>query len=139
MGTSFEEKSVWIQLAGVGVGLLAYLVVAGRLLAGGVREMPAFAAVLALATILVVGVVVAGHVLAAVVGRREDRDERDRLIEWRAEHGSSWVLAAGVCGAVACMILGVENVWTASVLFVSLALSELMGLGLRLVYYRRGV
>ncbi|CAN5737329.1 hypothetical protein BH11PLA1_BH11PLA1_06700 [soil metagenome] len=139
MGTSFEEKSVWIQLAAMVLGLGTYFVLAWSLLTSGVREMTAFAAVFLVATVFMVMVLSAGHIVAALASRPEGRDERDRLISWRSEHNSSWVVAAGVCGAVACMVLRVENVWTVNLLLLSLALSEVLGFILRLVYYRRGV
>ncbi len=49
MSTSFEEKSVWIQLIGMVVGLGAYFVVAGRMLAGGELAMSAFATIFMIA------------------------------------------------------------------------------------------
>ena len=43
-----------------------------------------------------------------------------------------------IVGAITLMTLGVDNVWSANVLMLFLALSELLGLGLRLIAYRRG-
>ncbi len=139
MGTSFEEKSVWIQLASMVLGLGTYFIIAGGMLSGGVREVPAFATLFLFATAFMAVLLIAGHIVAAIASRPEGRDERDRLISWRAEHNSSWVVAAGVCGAVTCMILGIENVWTANLLLLSLALSEVLGFVLQLIYYRRGL
>ena len=42
-------------------------------------------------------------------------------------------------GAVTCMATGVDNVWTANLLLLSLALAEMLGFALKIVYYRRGV
>lgn len=139
MGASFEEKSVWIQLVGMLAGMGGYFVVAGGMLARGERAMPAYAALFLVATALMVIFLVAGHVVAAIASRPEGRDERDRLIEWRAESHSSWVVAAGVLGAVTAMVLGIENVWIANGLLLSLVLSETLGFVLRLVAYRRGL
>lgn len=139
MGASIEEKSVWVQLVGMVVALGAYFVLAGRLLAAGVEAMPAYAALFIVATVGLVVALVAGHVVMAIVSRPEGRDERDRLIEWRAEHNSGWVQAAGVLTAVACMVVGVGNVWTANLLLLSMAASQVLSYVLRLVYYRRGV
>jgi len=138
MNPSFEEKSVIIQLAGLVVGLGAYFLTAGRLLASGVREMPAFAAVFAVAVVALVIFLIAGHILAAIGSSPEETDERDRLIAWRAEHRSSWLLGAGVLAAVALMTVGVDNVWTANLLLLALTLSEILALTLRLIDYRRG-
>lgn len=139
MAASFEEKSVWVQLISVVLGLGVYVVVAGMMIANGVTAMPAYAALFMVATVLMVILLIAGHIVAAISGRVEGRDERDRLIEWRAEHHSSWLLAVGVLVAVTGMVCAVDNVWNAHVLLLSLIFSELLGFILRLVYYRRGL
>lgn len=138
MRASFEEKSVWIQLVAIVLGLGAYFVLAGRMLAAGVREMPAYAALFMVSVAAMVVFLVVAHVVAAVASRPESRDERDRVIAWRSEHNSSWLLAVGVLGAVVCMVLSIDNVWTANLLVLSLAMSEVLGFVLRIVYYRRG-
>ena len=138
MNRSFEEKSVWIQLIGMVLGLGWYFMVAGRLLAGGVKEMAAYAAIFLAATAGMVVFLVVRHIIAAVTARPEGRDERDRMFEWRAEHWSSWLVAVGVRSAVTCMVFRIDNVWTANLLLLSLAMSEMLGFVLRLVYYRRG-
>ena len=86
-----------------------------------------------------VAVMVAAHVAVAIVSRPEGRDERDRLIEWRAESQSGWLVGAGVLAGVTGMTLSWPNLWTAHVLLLSLFLSELLKLALQLVYYRRGI
>jgi hypothetical protein len=139
MSTSFEEKSVWIQLTCMVVGLGAYFVLAGNMLAAGVRAMPAFAALFMVAVGFMVILLIAGHVIAALSRRPEVRDERDRIIAWRAEHNSSWVLAVGVFAAMTCMVFSIDNVWTANLLLLFLGLSEALGFVLQIVYYRRGL
>ncbi len=139
MSASFEEKSVWIQLGALSICLGAYFVIAGRLLASGVREMSAFASLFIGAVVVMVFLMIIAYAVAALTGKPEGRDERDRLIEWKAEHRSGWLTAAGMLAAVACMAAGVASVWTANLLLLSLALAEILGLVLRIVYYRRGV
>ena len=139
MSMSFEEKSVWIQLVGMVLGLGAYFVVAGQMATSGVRAMPAYAAVFMVAVVAMVVFLIIAHILAAVIGKPEASDERDRLIAWRSEHNSSWIAAAGILAAVTCMVFGVDNVWTANILLLSLAVSEVLGFLLRIIYYRRGV
>ncbi len=139
MGASFEEKSVWIQLAGTVLGLGAYFVVAWRMIDAGVRELLPFAAVFLAASGLLAIIIVAGHIVAAVASRPEGRDERDRLIEWRAEANSSWLLAVGIFATLTGMVFSVSNVWTANALLLSLFLTQVLSFVLRLVYYRRGM
>lgn len=138
MSASFEERSVWIQLVAMILGLGAYFVVAGRMLAEGVREMPAFAMVFIVAVIWMVIFLIIAYALAALMAKPERRDERDRIIAWRSEYQSSWVVAVGVLAGVACMVLGVGNVWTANVLLLGLAASEILGFVLQIIAYRRG-
>ncbi|MDX2017738.1 MAG: hypothetical protein SFY95_08895 [Planctomycetota bacterium] len=138
MNASYQEKSVWVQLASLLVGLGAYFVFAGRLLLAGEREMSAFAGLSIAAVVAMVVLLVVGHALAAIGPRPEPSDERDRVISWRSEYRSSWINVAGVLGAVTAMALGVESVWTANVLLLALALAEVVGLVLRLVAYRWG-
>ena len=139
MDTSFEEKSVWIQLVGLVVGLGGYLAVAGLMLSNGVSALPAFVPVFAVAVVLVVAINIAGHVVAAIVGRTDEADERDRFIGCVAESRSSWILGVGVIGAITALILSVGGVWVAHLLLISLFGSEVAKDVLQIVYYRRGI
>ena len=139
MSASFEEKSVWVQLGAMVIALGAYFVAAGGMLASGVRGMEAYAGLFLVAVVVMVVLLIVGHGVAAVTGRVEGRDERDRLIAWKAEHRSGWVTAAGALGAVACLAAGVDGVWAANLLLVSLALAHVLSFSLQIVYYRRGV
>ncbi len=139
MDASFEEKSVWIQLISVVLGLGAYFVVAGIMVANGITVLPAFVPLFIAAIVLQVVVLVIGHAAVAIVSRTDGRDERDRLIEWRAESNSSWILGAGVVMAICGLIVSVDVVWIAHFLLVSLLIAEIAKLGSQLVYYRRGV
>lgn len=139
MSASFEEKSVWMQAAATLLGMATYFTVAGRMMADGVTALPAYAGLFIGAVVLMVVILAAGHAAAAISERPTARDERDRLIAWRAESGSSWVLAAGAVLVLGGMLAGVENVWTAHLLLLSLFLSALLGYALRIIYYRRGV
>ncbi|MCY4015162.1 MAG: hypothetical protein OXG82_20920 [Gammaproteobacteria bacterium] len=139
MDTSFEEKSVWIQLLSLVVGLGGYLVVAGLMLTNGVSALPAFVPVFAVAIVLIVVINVAGHVAAAIASRADEADERDQLIGWRAESRSSWILGLGVIGAIIALILSVGGVWVAHLLLISLFCSEAAKEVLQIVDYRRGI
>ena len=138
MDMSFEEKSIWIQLASLVVGLGGYLVVAGLMLSNGVSALPPFVPIFAAAIVLIVAVNIAGHIVAAITSRSHEADERDRLIDWRAESRTSWILGMGVIGAIVALILSVGSVWVAHLLLVSLFGSEVAKDVLQIVYHRRG-
>jgi hypothetical protein len=139
MGASFEERSVWIQLFSMVLILGGYFLVAWQMLSAGVTVLVPYVPVFAVAVTLMVIVIVVGHAAVAVASRPEGRDERDRLIEWRAESNSGWVVGAGVILGICAMIASVPNVWTAHLLLMSLFLSEVLRFVLQLVYYRRGM
>lgn len=136
---SFEEKSVWVQFLSLVLVLGAYFVISGSLLARGVFTLVPYVPLFAVAVVVLVIILIIGHALAAITGRAEPRDERDRLIGWRAESNSSWLLAAGVFAAICALIAGIEAVWIAHLLLASLFASELLKLSLQILYYRRGV
>lgn len=139
MDASFEEKSVWIQLTSLVLALAGYGYVAWQLLAQGIETMPAYAAVLGAAVVAVVIINVVGHVVAALTGGTDQPDERDRIIEWRAESRSGWLLAAGVVLSIGGLAVGIRPVWIANALLLSLFLAEMLRLVLQLVDYRRGL
>lgn len=135
---SFEEKSAWITLGGLLLTFGLYVALAARMLSAGVHVVVAYVPLFIGITILLVAVLVAGHVIAAVLRRPEPRDERDRLIAWRAEYGSSWLLGVGVLVAIFALATPVGRVWIAHGLLAALVLAEVLKQSLRLVFYRRG-
>ncbi|MEL7239217.1 MAG: hypothetical protein AAGK78_10165, partial [Planctomycetota bacterium] len=139
MSASFEEKSAWIQLIAIAITLGAYFVIAGVLLSRGVTEIKAFVPIFVLTVTVQVVVMVASYLLITVFGARQEKDERDRVILWRAEAGSGWILGVGVLAALGAMVVGVPIVWIANGLLAALVVSELLRCGLQVLYYRRGV
>jgi hypothetical protein len=137
--TTYEERSIWVQLISLIVVLGGYLAVAGVMMANGVPALIAFLPLFVIAVVLLVIVLALGHILALVWGRPERRDERDRLIEWRADSLASHVLGGGVLVAITCMVFEVSNVWVAHLLLLLMLLSEVLKLVLQLVFYRRGM
>jgi hypothetical protein len=139
MSASFEEKSVWIQLLATASVLGAYFVAAGRMYSVGVRHLVPYAPLFAVAVVALVVVLVVGHVVVAIASRPEGRDERDRLIGWRAESRSGWILATGVILSIMGMIASYDDVVIAHLLLLSLLVSQVTAFVLQLVYYRRGL
>lgn len=139
MNASFEEKSVWIQLVAMVATLGCYFAVAARMLSQGIEALPAFVPLFTAAVVLMVMVLVAGYVAVAIASRPEGRDERDRLIGWRAESNASWIVGVGVLTAIAGLVFSVDTVWIAHWLLLSLFISAVVKYVLQLVYYRRGM
>lgn len=139
MNASFEEKSVWVQLVSLVVVLGSYFAIAALMVSNGTTAMIAFVPLFIAAVVLLVVVLTVGHVVIAIAGRPDGRDERDRQIEWRAESNSSWILGAGVITAIAGLIVAVEPVWIAHLLLFSMLLAEVARFIFQIIYYRRGM
>lgn len=137
--TSFEEKSVWIQLISLIVGLGLYFAEAGGMLLSGVTVLAAYMPLFAVAVVFIVAVNVTGHIAVAIASRTDGPDERDRLIGWRSQSNSSWILGVGVIVAIGCMTLSVGEVWVAHLLLLSLFIAEVAKDVVQIVYYRRGM
>jgi hypothetical protein len=139
MNASFEEKSVWIQLFSMVVVLGTYFVRASGMLSRGITDLMAFVPLFLAAVMLLVAVLVAGHIVVAIAGRSEGSDERDRLIGWRAESHSSWILSVGVLAAITGLVMSVDPVWIAHLLLFSILLTDVAKYVFQIAYYRRGV
>jgi hypothetical protein len=88
--------------------------------------------------VLVVIAEVIYHVLIAVSGETET-DERDLLIDARAERFASFALATGVIGTIWHALSHEPSTTTVHLLVVSLAVAEVIKRISQIVYYRRGV
>ncbi len=135
---SFHEKSVWVTMASMMALFGTYFWIAGGMLARGITAAVAYVPLLAVVVAGLVVLITVGHVILAIAERPDDGDERDRLISWRAEHHSAWLLGVGVIAAVFGLAADVGSAWIANGLILSLFLSELLKQSLQLVAYRRG-
>ncbi|WP_428387878.1 hypothetical protein [Mucisphaera sp.] len=138
MSGSFTEKSVWVQLVVMLGGLGLYATAALRIYNNAVYDMGAYVPLMIGAVIGLVVLLAVAHALVAAIGGAEDRDERDRMIAWKAAYRSSWVGSLGAMVAVLCLVQGLEPVIATHVLIVSLGFSHVVDMGLRLVAYRMG-
>ncbi|PCJ51693.1 MAG: hypothetical protein COA70_13665 [Planctomycetota bacterium] len=137
--TSYEEKSVWIQLLTILAVLGAYFAQALSMLLDGNLDLAAYTWSFLGSLVVLVIVQVAGHVFTALMAKPEQADERDSLIAWKSESRSSWIMGVGILSAISAMLLEVETVWVAHLLLLSLCLSEVCKDVLQIVAYRRGV
>lgn len=139
INASFEEKSVWIQLIALIAALGAYFWIAATMLARGELNLPAYAPLFTAALVFMVILLAVGHAIAALTRKPESADERDRLIVWKSEARSSWLLGTGIITGITGLLLSIPTVWVAHILLGSMFLSEVLALSLRLKYYRRGL
>jgi hypothetical protein len=139
MNPAFNEKSAWIQLVTLTVVLGGYFAIASQMHAAGVHDIRAYVPVFAVSVVVLVSILVVSYIVAALTNREHDHDERDKLIAWRAEFLTSWIVAVGVLAAISAMVLGIDTVLIAHGLLLSLLISELLANGLKIFFYRRGI
>ncbi|MBX2999462.1 MAG: hypothetical protein KF893_13180 [Caldilineaceae bacterium] len=137
MGLSFQEKSLWLQF----VGLIAVfsLYFFSVLPAETATVMPHQIGLFVGMVVLLVMIMVAGHILIAIIDRRNETDERDQLIELKGERNSSYVLATGVFLALCAAVLTEGNFVFTHLLLGFWVLAQLVEIGSQLYFYRRGV
>ena len=139
MNASSEERSASIQLTALLIAMGGYFVVASQMAAADITALPAYVPLFIVAVVVQVVLLIVGHVLSAIGGDGNESDERDRLIAWRAEARSSWVVGVGVLLGITGLVLEVETVLVAHLLLLSMFASELLKNVLQLLDYRRGV
>jgi len=138
---SFQEKSNWVMLVALGlVGAWYFGDIAGPL---ATRDFTpgAIGRDFIVMTVAIVLIAVPAQILVAMLNPSEadEQDERDRLIEMRADARSSYVLGAGAIFAINLAIFGIDVYWVANAVLAALLLAEIAKAVLRAVDYRRGV
>ena len=136
MDLSFHEKSLWLMFISL-VGCFAFYSLT-VLPSSAVDVMPHQVVLFALAVILLVIVQVVGHIVIAVVDRRTETDERDRLIGLKGTRNAAYVLATGVFLALCTALVTKGNFVFSHVLLGSWVLAQLVEIGSQLLLYRRG-
>ncbi len=141
MFMTFQEKSLWVSLVGllVAFGGYFYSVYWTVLPTPAAKDvMPHQAVLFMLATVVLVVLLVAGHVVIAIVDRRTETDERDRSIELKGSRYGSYVLATGVFLSLCTAVITQGNAIMAYVLLGFWVLAQGVEIVSQLVMYRRG-
>jgi hypothetical protein len=143
---SFREKSAWISLISILAVFGYYFAEVGSTLrVAGPLPPPAFLGQYIAAVILLVVLQIALHIIAAVGTRlgggdmNTARDEREKLIELKANRFALYIMQTGALTAAAAIALGTPGYLTANGLVLALALGELVRFGGQVIYYRIGV
>lgn len=137
---SFWEKS---NLAMTAIYALAYGWYTAAVLPGAIADGPSMEILgpylLGAVLLLVFGGIVA-HILIAVTGQKDDdiRDERDRMIEMRADARSSYVLGTGAILALGLALMEQHVFWIVNAVLAGLVLAEIAKGVMRALAYRLG-
>ena len=136
MNLTFQEKSLALMFASLLAGFGFYFAMA--LPGAGPHVMPHQVVLFVVAVVLLVIMQIAGHIVIAIVDRRTQTDERDRLIALKGARNGSYVLATGVFLALCAALVTEGNFVFMHVLLAAWVAAQLVEYGSQLFLYRRG-
>jgi hypothetical protein len=141
MSLTFQEKSLWVTLVALVLGLGGYFAaLASRWPAAGAPHdvQPSQMLLLGSAVLLQVLILVIGHGVAAALDCRTDTDERGRQAALRGSRHGGVVLAVGVFLALCTALLTQGNFAMAHVLLAAWGLAQAVEIISQLVQLRQG-
>lgn len=136
MDLSFREKGLWLMFVTLGASFGFYFVTV--LPAGAADVLPQQVILFIVAIVLLVIMQIVGHILIALVDRRDQTDERDRLIELKGTRNAAYVLATGVFLSLCAAMVTDGNFVFTHLLLASWVLAQLVEIGSQLFLYQRG-
>ena len=139
---SFRNKSALVTIVALLVASIVYVVSLLTAAAGAPIVDVAYQPYLIGFVIVLVIVSVVGQIAVAVRSPKEataPRDERERLITWRAGSVSAYVLEVGAFLAIALAMAQVDWFWIANTVLALWVLAEIVDGGVQLTLSRRGV
>jgi hypothetical protein len=137
---SFREKSVWISFVSILIVFGYYFTTVARAMLGLRSESNLFAVlVVAIAALVVLEVVL--HIIVAIQSpseARSPRDERERLIAFKATQIGFYVLIIGALAGIFTMHLGAGRRDVGNAVLLAIVIAQLTKYGAEIVYFRRG-
>jgi hypothetical protein len=138
---SYEEKGNWVYLVAVVAAYAVYLVIVlARLQSTPVAEVP-YGWVLLWTTVASVAASTLGRTLVETASPSDSRrsDVRDKEIYRFGEYTSRWFIVGGAAAAFFMALAKWDYFWIANVIYLGFVLWAVVGSGVRLVAYRRGL
>ncbi len=136
MDLSFREKSLWLMFVTLAATFGLYFLIVLPPSAANVRPPQVILFVVAIVLLVIMQIV--GHAVIAIMDRRTDSDERDRLIELKGTRNASYVLATGVFFALCAAMVTDGNFVFTHLLLAFWVLAQLVEIASQLVLHRRG-
>ncbi len=149
MDMSFQEKSAWGLLLSIVLVSVFYFPAALRIVSGVSEDRPGAIALIAISVVGVIAIIVIQivyHAFVAALSRDTESDERDALIDLKAERNGGLALGIGLFWIVGHIVVrsalqaGAPPGAMEIVVYILLALtaSEIVKLMSQLWYYRVG-
>lgn len=138
---SFREKNILITIVALLVAAVAYIALLIPAAQGKAVDAIHYQPLMIGMVVVLAILTAAGHIVAAIAQPKDaqrERDERERLIDWRGQSAGGYVLAVGVFVAIVLAMAEVPWFWIANVLMGIWVLAEVFGGAWKLALFRRG-
>jgi hypothetical protein len=139
MNASYEEKTVWITFVSLFLVFSGYVATASQMLVAGETAATPFLPIIAQTILVLVIIVAVASSVVAIISRPDGRDERDRLIEWKAEATACKALELFALAAIIATAFPAPPAWIANGLLLGMFIQEFIKCGLQIHYYRNGM
>ena len=140
---AFQAKSAAALIGTLMIVYVPYFTFVGYILATTSEDVAnvAYKPLLILATVPVAVIAAVSHIVLALVTPKEanQRDERDRLIDQRADQLGAYILAVGIFAGIVLAMLELTSFYVVNALMLFWVAAEVAAQVRRLVLYRRGV
>jgi len=137
---SFREKSAWIALVAYGVVFGGYFVTLAQgwdeRWARGLSVGLMFGAVVAL--VIIAASLTIGAAMLNPRAANAPADEREQLIDLKAERIASYTLSTGVVLLIGALLMGWNGYLVANLLLAAMVVSELVKAIAQIIAHRRG-
>jgi hypothetical protein len=138
---SYEERGTWIYLVTCAAAYAVYLAVIITRLTTTPAPDVAYVAVLLWTTGASIVASILGRTFfgSGTSGNGRRRDVRDLEIYRFGEYASRWFIVAGAAAALLMAMARWDYFWIANVIYLGFVLWAVVGSGVKLVAYRRGL
>ena len=138
---SFREKTAWITLVTLAVVFGCYFFTLWRAWNGSDSQVLIISLTIGAVIALVIAVATLMTVAALLSPKqaKAPADERETLIDLKAERLASYTLAVGVVCVIATLLMGWNAFLAAALLQAALVIAELVKAGAQIAYFRAGV
>lgn len=138
----FNEKTAWIMSSALLVAgvFYFYLVLSTTQSLGDIA--PPLIPLVIVYTVLLVGLAVAGHIIAAVLAPKDANsqlDEREQRIMHRSSYLSSYVLGLGILLSLGLYLISYNGNLLFYAVFASFMLSQICEYIFQIIFYRTSV